>query len=350
VEAVVVEKANELRVRKIQVRDEMGPDDVRIKMHTVGICGSDLHIYKHGGIGPFNLSDPLVLGHEGAGTVVEVGENVKHLKIGDRVCMEPGVPNPTSRTTLEGFYNCDNSIWFWALPNSPPMHGCLTPFVVHPAAQTFRLPDNLSYGEGALVEPLSVAVHCLTRAKVRPGDIACVLGGGTIGVMLTVAALASGCTRVIVCDVMDEKLQFIAKHLPNTVSTCNVAKGREPLLRLVNELTGGWGCNFVFEASGNARALQGVDELLCPHGCLFLVGMLPSQVTFDFPALLVKEVRIEMSHRYCNAYPRAIELLASGKVNLKPFITRTFPFKDSVKAFDEMALHKPTDVKIQIVM
>jgi len=347
-EAVVLEKANDLRVRKIDLPTEVGPNDVRIKMHTVGICGSDVHIYKHGGIGIYALTAPMVLGHEGSGTVVEVGGEVGHLKVGDRVCMEPGVPPPGSRALREGFYNIEPEVLFWA---TPPVHGCLTPFVVHPAAFTFKLPDNLSYAEGALVEPLSVGVHAATRAQIRPGDIACVLGGGTIGVMCTVAALAAGCTRVIVCDVMEEKLQFIAKHLPpNAVTVCNVSGGKEKLVQVVNKLTGGWGCNVVFEASGSPKTLEGVHDLLCLRGCLVIVGVMPAKVELDLAALQFKEARIEPTMRYCNTYPRAIELMASGKVDLKPFITRTFPFKESVKAFDEMAAHRPSDVKIQIVL
>jgi len=357
-EAVVLEKQNDLRVRKIALNDEVGPHDVRIKMHTVGICGSDVHIYKSGGIGPYTLTHPMVLGHEGSGTVVEVGSKVENLQPGDRVCMEPGIPAPNSRALREGCYHLDQEIVFWATPGRPgypgdqgDVHGCLTPYIVHPAAFTFKLPDNVSYAEGALVEPLSVGVHGATQARIKPGDIACVLGGGTIGVMTTVAALAAGCTRVIVCDVMEEKLQFIAKHLPSTVTTFNVAReGRGKLVELVNKMTDNWGCNVVFETSGNPKTLDGVDELVCNRGVIVIVGVMPSKVPFDFAALQFKEARIEPTMRYFNAYPRAIELLASGKVDLKPFITRTFPFKDSVKAFDEVALHKPTDVKIQIVM
>ena len=154
--ALVLEKAHELRLRDVELPLDMGPRDVKIRMHTVGVCGSDVHYYQHGGIGPYVVEDPMVLGHEASGTVVEVGAEVTNLKPGDRVCMEPGIPAADSRATLEGIYNLDPAVRFWA---TPPIHGCLTPYVVHPAAFTFRLPDNVSFGEGAIVEPLSIGLQ-----------------------------------------------------------------------------------------------------------------------------------------------------------------------------------------------
>ena len=141
--ALVLEKAHELRLRDVELPLEMGPRDVKIRMHTVGVCGSDVHYYQHGGIGPYVVDEPMVLGHEASGVVAEVGAEVTHLKPGDRVCMEPGIPRMDSRATLEGIYNLDPAVRFWA---TPPIHGCLTPFVVHPAAFTFRLPDNVKIG------------------------------------------------------------------------------------------------------------------------------------------------------------------------------------------------------------
>ena len=147
--SLVLERTHELTLREIEVPAALGPHDVRIKMHTVGICGSDVHYYTHGAIGPYVVREPMVLGHEGAGTVVEVGAAVSGLRAGDRVCMEPGIPDPNSKATRLGLYNLDPGVRFWA---TPPVHGCLTPYVVHPAAFTFKLPDNVSFAEGAMVE------------------------------------------------------------------------------------------------------------------------------------------------------------------------------------------------------
>lgn len=129
--ALVLEKQHDLKIRDIDLPLVLGPDDVRIRIHTVGVCGSDVHYYTHGRIGHFIVDQPMVLGHEAAGTVIEVGSNVTHLAKGDRVCMEPGIPNPRSKASRLGLYNVDPSVVFWA---TPPVHGCLTPEVVHPAA------------------------------------------------------------------------------------------------------------------------------------------------------------------------------------------------------------------------
>lgn len=196
-EALVLEEAGRIRLRPFTLPQTLGAHDVRIRIHTVGICGSDIHYYQHGRIGPFVVNEPMVLGHEASGTIVEVGEAVRHLHIGDRVAMEPGVPDMQSRATREGIYNLDPSVRFWA---TPPVHGCLTPYVVHPAAFTHKLPDNVSFAEGAIVEPLSIGLQAAKKAAIKPGDVAVVLGAGTIGMMCALAALASGCSRAIVCD------------------------------------------------------------------------------------------------------------------------------------------------------
>src|SRR3712207_4445751 len=136
----------------------------------------------------------MVLGHEASGTVIEAGSAVTTLKVGDRVCMEPGIPDPNSKATRLGLYNLDPAVRFWA---TPPVHGCLTGAVVHPAAFTYRLPDTVSYTEGALVEPLAVGLHAVTKAQIRPGDLAVVMGAGPIGMLTALAALAGGCSRVV---------------------------------------------------------------------------------------------------------------------------------------------------------
>ncbi len=270
-----------------------------------------------------------------------MGAQVTHLKPGDRVCMEPGIPRMDSRATLEGIYNLDPAVRFWA---TPPIHGCLTPFVVHPAAFTFRLPDNVSFGEGAIVEPLAIGLQAAKKAALKPGDVAVVIGAGTIGAMTALAALAGGAARVILADLVPEKLALFA-HNP-AVTTVNVREA--DLADTVKTLTDDWGANVVFEASGSTRAFDGIFELLCPGGCLVMVGIPAAQVPFDIVAIQAKEVRIESVFRYANIFPRALALIASGQVDVKPFISRTFAFEDGIQAFEEAAAGRATDVKIQI--
>src|SRR5699024_8841461 len=175
-------------------------------MHTVGICASDVHYWTDGKIGSFVVEAPMILGHEGSGTVTEVGEGVTHLSPGDRVAMEPGVPNPASRAVREGNYNVDPEVQFWA---TPPVHGCLTEEVVHPAAYTYKLPDSLSFAEGALIEPFAVGMYAATKAGIAPGDVAAVVGSGTIGIMTAIAARAGGASRIYISDVQPEKLGLL---------------------------------------------------------------------------------------------------------------------------------------------
>ena len=342
-EALVLEKTRHLALRPIELDEPLGAHDVRVKIHTVGICGSDVHYYTHGRIGPFVVDAPMVLGHEASGTVAEVGSAVTHLRAGDRVCMEPGIPDPNSKPTRLGMYNLDPAVRFWA---TPPVHGCLRPTVVHPAAFTFKVPDNVGFGEAAMVEPLAVGMHAANKAQVKPGDVAVVTGAGPIGMVTALAALAAGCSRVIVTDVQEPKLQLAARLGP--ITPVNVAK--ENLADAVHRLTDGWGADVVFEASGNARVAAGVFEPLCPGGRVVFIGMPGEPIAYDVVAAQIKEARVEHVFRYAHVYPRALALMGSGKIDVKPLITDTFAFGDSVKAFDFAVKMPPTSVKAQIVL
>lgn len=340
-QALVLEKTRTLSLRDIAIDETLGDRDVRVRIHTVGICGSDVHYYQHGAIGPFAVRDPMVLGHEAAGVVVETGRAVTTLKVGDRVCMEPGVPDPLGRATRLGLYNLDPAVRFWA---TPPVHGCLRPSVVHPEAFTFRLPDNVSFGEGAMVEPFAVGMHAATKARLAPGDVAVVLGAGPIGVLTALAALAGGCGRVIISDVKAPKLELAATLGP--ITPVNVA--RESLADAVRSATGGWGADVVFDAVGMPGSCAEAISVARPGGCIVLIGMPGSPVALDVVAAQVKELRIETIFRYAHVFPRALSLMAGGRVNLKPLITDRFTFADSIAAFDYACAMKPTSVKVQI--
>ena len=342
-QALVLEATRELALRDIDLPQDLGAQDVRIRIHTVGICGSDLHYYTHGRIGPFKVEAPMVLGHEASGTIIEVGSAVTQLKVGDRVCMEPGIPRLDSPATLRGLYNLDPSVRFWA---TPPIHGCLTGSVVHPAAFTYRLPDNVSFAEGAIVEPLSIGLQAATKARMKPGDTAVVIGAGTIGAMTALAALAGGAARVILADVVAEKLA----HFASNPAVITVDVTQQHLSAVVQQVTEGWGADVVFEASGHAGVYQTLLDLVCPGGCAVLVGMPPEPVALDVVTMQTKEVRLESVFRYANIFPRALALLSSGMIDVKPFISRSFPFSQGIEAFKEAARGLPQDVKIQIEM
>jgi D-xylulose reductase len=340
--ALVLKEKNSLAIQDMTFKETVGPDDVRIKIHTVGICGSDVHYYTHGKIGNYIVNAPMVLGHEASGTIIETGKNVKNLKVGDRVCMEPGVPDLRSRATIEGMYNLDPAVIFWA---TPPVHGCLRETVVHPAMFTFKLPDNVSFGEGAMIEPLSVGMQAVKKANIKPGDFALVTGCGTIGILAGLAALAGGCSKVIISDVIQPKLDIAATY---GMITVNIKK--QDLMETVNKETGNWGVDVIFEASGNEAAIKNIFQPLCPGGKVVFIGMPVEPVPVDIVAAQAKEARMESVFRYANVYPRAVALLSSGKINIKPLITNTYKFTDAVKAFEYAANPRPTTVKTVIEM
>ena len=342
-QALVLEKVKELSIRDMDVYREVGPRDVRIKIHSVGICGSDVHYYTHGRIGPFVVEEPMILGHEASGTVVEVGSDVTSVSVGDRVCMEPGLPDPNSRASRLGIYNLDPAVRFWA---TPPIHGCLCETVVHPAAYTYKLPDSVSFAEGAMVEPLAIGVQAAKKARIEPGDLAVVLGAGTIGAMTALAALAGGCSRVIVTDVKQAKLDLLAAQGPITAVNVETQDAKA----VVDEMTDGWGADVVFECSGAAGPIANVFETLRPGGRVVLVGMPVEKTPFDIVGAQVKEASIETIFRYAHVYGRTVALLGSGKIDVKPFITDTFDFADSIAAFEGMPNLPETSVKAQIVM
>jgi D-xylulose reductase len=340
-EALVLERKDELSLRDIAVDEPLGPRDVRIALRTVGVCGSDVHYYSHGRIGPFVVEAPMVLGHEAAGEIVEVGSEVRELAVGDRVCMEPGIPDPTSRASRLGKYNLDPKVRFWA---TPPVHGVLRPTVVHPADFTFRLPDNVSYAAGAMVEPLAIGMHAATKAEIAPGDVAVVIGAGPIGMVTAIAALAGGCSRVLISDVQEPKLALAEKL--GAVTGVNVRSRR--LADMVMAETDGWGADVVFEASGNERAAAEVFDLICPGGRVVYVGMPGEPIRYDVVAAQIKEARVEHVFRYAHVYPRTVAMLGSGQIDVAPLITDTFAFADSIEAFDFARNMPATSVKVQI--
>ena len=341
--ALVLAEAGKIAIEDRSFDEVLGNDDVQIKIHSVGICGSDVHYYQHGRIGPFVVKAPMVLGHEASGVVLAVGSNVSHLKVGDRVCMEPGIPDMNSAQTRSGIYNLDPAVRFWA---TPPVHGCLRETVIHPGAFTFKLPDNVSFAEGAMVEPLAIGMHAATKAGIKPGDIALVIGAGPIGVVTALAALAGGCSDVIICDLFDEKLAVAANY--EGLHAVNIKTG--DLAAKVAELTSGNGADIVFECSGAKQAIATLAEHAAPGSTAVLVGMPVDVAPMDIVAAQAKEITFKTIFRYANMYPRTLRLLSSGKLRVQPLISETYKFVDSVAAFERAAAGNASDIKIMLEM
>lgn len=340
--AVVLEKQGIIKVRDVPDPPAPGSGELLIAPHTVGICGSDLHYYLHGRVGKYVVQKPMIIGHEASGTVLEVGPGVKGFKVGDKVAMEPGIPDMNSKASKLGLYNIDPSVRFFA---TPPVDGCLCEKIVHPAAFTYKLPENMSYAEGALLEPLSVGMWSATKAMIKPGDTGAVSGAGTIGLMTAASAMAGGCARVLVSDSSRVKLN-LAAQIPGVIP---VDINQDSLLDRVMAETDGWGADRVFEASGNLNAYQELWKLGAPGNTTVIVGI-PAEgiVPMDITEVQARETRIENVFRYANVYQKSIDLVSAGKINLTPFISRTYRMDQAQEAFDRAAQGHQEDVKIQI--
>ena len=340
--ALVLEEQKKLNLRDFPFSEITGPDDVKIAIKSCGICGSDVHYFLNGKIGGFIVNEPMILGHEASGIVIETGANVKNLKAGDKVCMEPGIPDFKSIETLKGMYNLDPAVRFWA---TPPIHGCLRETVVHPAALCFKLPDNVSLQEGALVEPVAIGMWAAKKARIAPGDTALVTGGGTIGIVTALAAEAAGCSKVYIADIKKGKIEFISRHYSDKLEGIDL---NQTDISRYFEKKGVKGVDIVFEASGSAKVFENICSYLVPGGRMVLIGMPSGPVPLDVVAMQIKELSIETIFRYVNIYPLVINMIASGKLNVKPLVTRVYSFADSIKAFDYAATLPEKDVKIMI--
>ncbi|WP_372912690.1 NAD(P)-dependent alcohol dehydrogenase [Salinigranum sp.] len=295
-------------------RPSPGADDVLVAVREVGICGSDVHYYEHGRIGDIVVENPLVLGHESAGEVVDVGANVTTLEPGDRVALEPGAPCRRCRHCKEGDYHLCEDVRFMA---TPPHDGAFTEYVSWPADFAYELPENVSTREGALCEPLSVGIHACRRGDVGTGDTVLVTGAGPIGLMVLEAARAAGATDVVLTDVVDEKLTFARERGADL--TVNVAD--EDLDAAVDEYTDGVGVDVVVEASGAASSIESTLDVVRRGGTVVLVGLASeATVPFDVLEMIDNELDVLGSFRYKNTYPTAIDLLADDVVDVEGIV------------------------------
>lgn len=325
-DAAVLHGVNDLRVESVPAPNRPGPDDVLIAIRAVGLCGSDVHYWHEGRIGPYVVTNPIILGHECAGEVVEVGERVHHLRSGDRVAIEPGVPCRHCRYCVTGRYNLCRKMRFFA---TPPIDGALAQLVAHPADLSFKLPDSMTYEEGAMLEPLSVGIYACRRAGVQPGKSVLILGVGPVGLLCLLAAQAAGATHIYAIDVKDDRL------------TRAVALGASDAFRAddsgvhdaLREVTHGEGPDIVLECSGAPSAVRQSVDLVRPGGTVVWVGMGPE--SFEFPTLTIgmKELDVKGLFRYAHTWPTAIELISSGRIDVKPLVTHRFPLTDVVEAF-----------------
>jgi L-iditol 2-dehydrogenase len=308
----------------------VGPLDVLVRVQAVGICGSDVHYWKHGCCGHYVLEKPMVIGHESAGEVVKVGCNVTHLKEGDLVAMEPGVACDRCRYCQSGRYNLCENMQFFA---TPPFNGSLATYISHPAKYCFLIPDNLNVEHGALCEPLSVAIHACNRALVNDKSTVLILGCGPIGLMMLAAAHAYGAKKLVVADFNLGRLEFAEGLVP--CETIHL-KGLSPedvalkSMRLTGEQ-----CSVVFDCAGFESSMQTALLATQPGGKVVLIGCGQNEVKIPLCSAAQREIDIMGIFRFRNTYPTALELMSSGKIKIDSMITHRFGLtqEEVVKGF-----------------
>lgn len=319
-------------------------DEVLVKLEYVGICGSDLHYYEADAIGNFIVKPPFVLGHEPGGVVVEVGKDVTHLKVGDRVALEPGKTCGHCEFCREGKYNLCPDVIFFA---TPPVDGVFQEYVAHEAGLCFKLPDNVSTMEGALIEPLAVGFHAANQGGAHAGQTAVVMGAGCIGLVSMMALKAEGVSRVYVVDVMKNRLEKAME-----LGADGVINGREAdAVAKIMELTDGRGCDLVIETAGTEITTRQAINMTKKGATIVLVGYSSSgEMTLPVSTALDKELTFKTVFRYRHIYPMAIDAVASGRVNLKGIVTDVFDFDDLQNAMDRSISDKANIVKAVVKM
>jgi L-iditol 2-dehydrogenase len=307
-----------------------GNREVQVAVHSVGICGSDVHYLVNGAIGDFIVKAPMLLGHESSGTVTLLGEGVTNLKVGDRVALEPGVPCRLCDFCRTGRYNLCRDVKFLA---TPPYDGNLTRYHVHAADFCYKLPDHVSFEEGALLEPLSVAVHACRRAGIGLYHKVLICGSGPIGLVSLMTAKAMGAHEVFVTDISEERLAVAKKMGANRTITIDTKLDSRAMANKIVEVVGGHP-DVTIECSGAEASLQTGIYATKSGGVMVLVGLGPPTVNVPIVDAATREVDIRGVFRYANTYPTALSMVASGAVNVKPLVTHRFPLEESAKAFE----------------
>ena len=317
-------------------------NEVLVKLEYVGICGSDMHYYETGAIGDFVVEPPFVLGHEPGGTVVEVGADVKHLKVGDRVALEPGKTCGHCEFCRTGRYNLCPDVIFFA---TPPVDGVFQEYVAHEADLCFKLPENVSTLEGALIEPLAVGFHAANQGGAHVGQTAVVMGAGCIGLVSMMALKAQGVSKVYVVDIMQKRLEKALE-----LGADGVINGREQdVVAVLNELTGGKGIDLAIETAGSEITATQAIHAAKPGSTIVFVGYSKSgDMNLPISIALNKELTFKTIFRYRHVYPMAIEAVAAGKVNLKGIVTDMFDFDDLQNAMDKSCADKANIVKAAV--
>ncbi|MFC9772611.1 MULTISPECIES: NAD(P)-dependent alcohol dehydrogenase [unclassified Pseudarthrobacter] len=296
---------------------ELDADQVLVQVAAVGVCGSDVHYYEHGRIGPYVVDHPLILGHELSGRIAAVGSAVDPGRIGKRVAVEPQHPCRTCKQCKAGRYNLCPDIEFYA---TPPIDGAFAEYVTIQSDFAYDIPDSVSDEAAALIEPLSVGLWACERAGIKPGSRVLIAGAGPIGIIAAQAARAYGATEIYISDIAEDRLDFALKH------------GATHALNAKTDSVEGLDVDAFIDASGAPQAVRSGIKAVAPAGRVILVGLGADDVELPVSFIQNREIWLSGVFRYTNTWPLAIQLIADGKVDLDILVTGRFTLSESEEA------------------
>jgi L-iditol 2-dehydrogenase len=305
-------KQGEVSLKEVLI-PTLESDEVLVKVAAVGVCGSDVHYYQHGKIGPYIVDHPLILGHELSGTISAVGSSVDASRVGQRVAVEPQRPCRTCEQCQAGRYNLCPNIEFYA---TPPIDGAFAEYVKIQSDFAFEIPDHVSFEAAALIEPLSVCIWAAKRAEIAEGSRVLIAGAGPIGVIMAQVASAFGATEVIITDINEDRRNFALNY--------GATKALDPRVDSIEGLS----VNAFVDASGVAQAVYSGVKAVGPAGHVLLVGLGAEDMTLPISHIQNNEIWVTGVFRYANTWPTGIELVASGKVDLDALVTHTFGLEE----------------------
>ncbi len=326
-DALVIHAANDLRIEDV-VTPEVLPNQMRVHVRYGGICGSDLHYYNHGGFGTVRVTEPMVLGHEIAGRVEEIGQDVRRHATGDRIAVSPSRPCGQCEYCQQGLQNhCLDMRYYGSAMRTPHVQGAFRREIVIDESQAHRLADSVTDQEGAMAEPLSVALHAVRRAGPLLGKRVLVTGCGPIGALIIVAARRAGAAEIIVTDMGAYPLRAARKVGADvTINVAEQPDGLKPYTTDKGRI------DVLFEASGNERALRGAIDALRPRGIIVQIG-LGGDMSLPINAIVAKELELRGAFRFHEEFAMAVELLNKGLVDVKPLISAAVPYRNAAHGF-----------------
>ena len=316
-----------------------GHDEILVRVAACGICGSDVHGYD-GSSG--RRIPPLVMGHEAAGIVERVGDGVNNFHQGDRVTFDSTIYCGQCVFCRRGEVNlCDRREVLGVSCGDYRRAGAFAEFVVVPARIAYHLPENLSFPEAALLEAVSVALHAVSLVSIKPEDTALVVGAGTIGLLVQQAMRAAGCSRVFVIDVDATRL-----GLSESLGATSTLTSGPDLLQQILQMTNGLGVDIAVEAVGNTPAVHTAINSVRKGGHVVLVGNISPEVTIPLQKVVSRQITLHGSCASAGEYPRAIELMSSGQIKVKPLISAVAPLDGGAQWFERLYAHEKGLMKV----